>query len=672
MCPESSDASPNKRIKTITPPPHSPPSLISKGKSKIQEGESLPIQAEAENESADCCGICLSEAGDAGVSRGYIDSCNHYFCFVCIMEWAKVESKCPLCKRRFSAIRRPPKPPIFASERIVHVPVRDQVYHYFGNATVGPPDPYSEAKCSVCHGVADESLLLLCDLCDSAAHTYCVGLGVTVPEGDWYCQDCTLLREERLKSETNTDSGVQVSFDALAKISSANEHVTIFDIVRETCGHAAVQSHRSASSDPDYLPPPSSNNVETSMINSIDIPISTSLETVAQHPTKPNARTLRRCRNLHDRIRVLRQNWNGFRSGILHFSSSAGDGNISSKKSMSCVSEQHSVSCVNLQSTAQCSSSVITNDIEAHEIDRAWKMLDKAKSIRQGRGRPSIVHQASECTTRKPNAIERAGCTSYRHSADSQQNRSKNVGSVGTSRHCHYSLEKAYDNKPSSGSGKHKWRRHMTEDATKLFSRGSLSGLSPTNQELGSSEGTQTPSYTCTASLRTDEKPPAEKSFKEPTCLSSSVMSESMLVNVDVKGVNLTSSSCSKIKNPKEKSKLEQKYVASQLYNDAKSEIQSLVKLNLKLQTKAEKLEVDAFKEVARLATHSILAACGLEHPKAGSCSIPGIICSHPTEVRQLQKFSLMPNSCRECFYVFVKDVVNTVLLQKKQMQKKT
>ncbi|KAL2234888.1 UNVERIFIED_CONTAM: PHD and RING finger domain-containing protein [Sesamum indicum] len=605
-----------------------------------------------------------------------------------------------------------------------------QVYHYFGNATVGPPDPYSEAKCSVCHGVADESLLLLCDLCDSAAHTYCVGLGVTVPEGDWYCQDCTLLREERLKSETNTDSGVQVSFDALAKISSANEHVTIFDIVRETCGHAAVQSHRSASSDPDYLPPPSSNNVETSMINSIDIPISTSLETVAQHPTKPNARTLRRCRNLHDRIRVLRQNWNGFRSGILHFSSSAGDGNISSKKSMSCVSEQHSVSCVNLQSTAQCSSSVITNDIEAHEIDRAWKMLDKAKSIRQGRGRPSIVHQASECTTRKPNAIERAGCTSYRHSADSQQNRSKNVGSVGTSRHCHYSLEKAYDNKPSSGSGKHKWRRHMTEDATKLFSRGSLSGLSPTNQELGSSEGTQTPSYTCTASLRTDEKPPAEKSFKEPTCLSSSVMSESMLVNVDVKGVNLTSSSCSKIKNPKEKSKLEQKYVASQLYNDAKSEIQSLVKLNLKLQTKAEKLgilvnaqistafvlfaqrdlykkivgsiynslcswtlitlnvicvfdwkfsnlfvgspEVDAFKEVARLATHSILAACGLEHPKAGSCSIPGIICSHPTEVRQLQKFSLMPNSCRECFYVFVKDVVNTVLLQKKQMQKKT
>ncbi|KAL0430002.1 UNVERIFIED_CONTAM: PHD and RING finger domain-containing protein 1 [Sesamum radiatum] len=588
MRPESSDASPNKRIKTISPPPHSPPSLISKGKSKIQEGESLPIQAEVENESADCCGICLSEAGDGGVSRGYIDSCNHYFCFVCIMEWAKVESKCPLCKRRFSAIRRPPKPPIFPSERIVHVPVRDQVYHYFGNATVGPPDPYSEAKCSVCHGVADESLLLLCDLCDSAAHTYCVGLGATVPEGDWYCQDCTLLRDERLKSETNSDSGVQVTFDAPTKISSANDRVTVFDIVRETCGHAAVQCPRS-SSDPDYLPPPSSNNVETSMINSIDRPISTSLETVTQHPTKPNARTLRRCRNLHDRIRVLRQNWNGLRSGILHFSSSAGNGDISSKKPMSCVSERHSVSCVDLQSTAQCSS-VITNGIEAHEIDRAWKMLDKAKSIRQGRGRPSIVHQASKCPTRKPNTIERADCTGYRHSADGQQNRSKNVGSVGPSQHCHYPLENAYCKKPSSGSGKQKWKRHMTEDATKLVSEGSLTGLSPTNQELESSEGTQTPSYACTANLRTDEKPPAEKSFKKPACLSSSVMSESVVVNVDVKGVIRTSSSCSKVKNPKEKSKLEQICFASQLYNDAKSEIQSLVKLNLKLQTKAEKL----------------------------------------------------------------------------------
>lgn len=32
--------------------------------------------------------------------------------------------------------------------------------------------------------------MLLCDLCDSPAHTYCVGLGHEVPEGNWYCESC--------------------------------------------------------------------------------------------------------------------------------------------------------------------------------------------------------------------------------------------------------------------------------------------------------------------------------------------------------------------------------------------------------------------------------------------------------------------------------------------------
>lgn len=32
--------------------------------------------------------------------------------------------------------------------------------------------------------------MLLCDLCDSSAHTYCVGLGRVVPDGNWYCDGC--------------------------------------------------------------------------------------------------------------------------------------------------------------------------------------------------------------------------------------------------------------------------------------------------------------------------------------------------------------------------------------------------------------------------------------------------------------------------------------------------
>lgn len=118
-CQDSSSETPTKRLKAQNPTPEnsSPPSFsTSKGKSKVEF-------------ETNCCGICLSEAAqdDNSVSRGCIDSCDHYFCFVCIMEWAKVESKCPICKRRFSTIRRPAKPPIFSSDRLVRVPVRDQV-----------------------------------------------------------------------------------------------------------------------------------------------------------------------------------------------------------------------------------------------------------------------------------------------------------------------------------------------------------------------------------------------------------------------------------------------------------------------------------------------------------------------------------------------------------------
>lgn len=63
------------------------------------------------------------QEGGAGV----IDGCGHCFCFVCILEWARVESRCPLCKSRFSSVRRLAKRGVFDGERVVPVPVRDQV-----------------------------------------------------------------------------------------------------------------------------------------------------------------------------------------------------------------------------------------------------------------------------------------------------------------------------------------------------------------------------------------------------------------------------------------------------------------------------------------------------------------------------------------------------------------
>ncbi|KAI3809212.1 hypothetical protein L1987_25182 [Smallanthus sonchifolius] len=76
---ETIEYSPSKRLKTLS---SDSPSTPSKGKSIIEDDDSLPQQQ------LGTCGVCLL---DEGMSlRGFIDSCDHYFCFVCIMEWAKV------------------------------------------------------------------------------------------------------------------------------------------------------------------------------------------------------------------------------------------------------------------------------------------------------------------------------------------------------------------------------------------------------------------------------------------------------------------------------------------------------------------------------------------------------------------------------------------------------
>lgn len=131
--PNSIPNSPNKRLKTETETLiPSTPSLIDKGKApiiadndgEIEEGYESPANSSPEN-----CGICFLEEGNT--FRGLIDSCDHHFCFLCIIEWSKIESRCPLCRERFSSIRRVRKDGSFIGEGSVRVPVRDQVFFFF-------------------------------------------------------------------------------------------------------------------------------------------------------------------------------------------------------------------------------------------------------------------------------------------------------------------------------------------------------------------------------------------------------------------------------------------------------------------------------------------------------------------------------------------------------------
>ncbi|XP_019441188.1 PREDICTED: bromodomain adjacent to zinc finger domain protein 1A-like [Lupinus angustifolius] len=172
---------------------HKPPGR--KGKEKIEEPQGRKGKEKVVGSKSEVvkqvCGICLSEE-DKRRTRGVLDCCTHYFCFACINEWAKVESRCPLCKQRFKTISKPARSTagIDLREVVIQIPERDQVYQPSEEELRSYIDPYESVICSECHQGGDDGLMLLCDICDSPSHTYCVGLGREVPEGNWYCDGC--------------------------------------------------------------------------------------------------------------------------------------------------------------------------------------------------------------------------------------------------------------------------------------------------------------------------------------------------------------------------------------------------------------------------------------------------------------------------------------------------
>ncbi|KAK6121084.1 hypothetical protein DH2020_045177 [Rehmannia glutinosa] len=109
----------------------------------------------------------------------------------------EVESRCPLCKQRFATISRTARADggHDLKDAIIPVPERDQVYQPSEEELRGYLDPYENVLCTECHQGGDDAFMLLCDLCDSPAHTYCVGLGREVPEGSCNVRETFDLNE---------------------------------------------------------------------------------------------------------------------------------------------------------------------------------------------------------------------------------------------------------------------------------------------------------------------------------------------------------------------------------------------------------------------------------------------------------------------------------------------
>lgn len=629
-----SDSSPRKRLKTSESSKVQSPKL----KSKLEDEPCHENQpSAAENSAPRNCAICFLEDGKA--VRGEIDCCDHYFCFLCIMEWSKTESRCPMCRRRFASIRRSPKDGVFASERLIKIPVRDQALHY--GDTTGSFDPYAEVLCNVCNSTRDESLLLLCDLCDSASHTYCAGLGFTVPEGDWFCHDCTISRAEHANSETNTEDDNQDATMPLALLNAVRQ---------ESHRRASEKRPSRVSSDSSKVKPPAAPCRRVIVIDEVPGLGARTFPTAAKKSTESGARTLDRCRNVQSHIKALRENWNALRSGSLSFSSG------SSKPR--CYNQKHENNSVFKDRSGQVawssakSSQQSTNEdiVGSKDIDRAWKMFDIAKSKHCARGKTSSCPSSKLPPNKASGSKERTIVGSNHCMRKTQQ---FGYSSVGTNR-----MEK-----PS---------------VYNLFEKEIKKHRLPELENERSSRCITKVAAGCSSSLSTTCLP----RFLEPSISknTSSVRDSSCQKNRSIsleERVNQASSNGSEQNRPACSVSLEASDDSVKLKNgststngtrndDAKSEIQSLVKLNLKLLSRDKQLGVAVFKEIARTATHSILAACGMEHQKKyGLCSFSSFKCSHDLLSEKIARSNIMPASCQQCFNGFVKDVVNSVVSEK-------
>ena len=209
--PEDRDADAAVRAARMDPPAPRPPETA--GVSVIHEGEDAARVIYGE-----VCAICRDDV----TRRGRIDACDHLFCLPCIKRWAKIETKCPLCKARFSFIQPedlvPPDPASRPSTRgaragdpqkelkRIYLPHRDQVYEGDGELPDGMD--IEEVLCGRCGDGGDEDKLMLCDGCDQGFHCYCVGLD-SVPMDEWRCVICAVEDEDEDDGDVATDDGIE-------------------------------------------------------------------------------------------------------------------------------------------------------------------------------------------------------------------------------------------------------------------------------------------------------------------------------------------------------------------------------------------------------------------------------------------------------------------------------
>lgn len=98
-----------------------------------------------------------------------------------------------------------------------------------------PRAPWDDGVCKVCGMDKDDDSVLLCDVCDSEYHTYCLDPPLArIPEGNWYCPSCVAAKVtyrsargtqivNRCKKNTHRGEFVDNILDGLTKLSLSME-----------------------------------------------------------------------------------------------------------------------------------------------------------------------------------------------------------------------------------------------------------------------------------------------------------------------------------------------------------------------------------------------------------------------------------------------------------------
>ncbi|KAH8945265.1 hypothetical protein BDL97_12G032700 [Sphagnum fallax] len=600
------------------------------------------VAGDRQQQQQQICGICLTEEA---VERGILDCCDHPFCFGCIMEWAKVESRCPMCKQRFVTIFRPSLPGVPRSRpRTFRIPHRDQVYEPSEEEILNLTDPYLQTVCYECQEAGDEGLLLLCDGCDAAAHTYCVGLGRMVPHGDWFCVECTGLNDPGMSSdEENEVEHLDASFGPLHTFLVTGVHpvrrrrqLQRGHRLRSSATPAPLFSHGGLQRTRRLPPAPSpSQEAQALMLSSAEANRSSGMEATPAG----GARTLFQQRRLRQRINHMRSNWHRIRSGDVQFPSSR----LASPPRAHITQSTHTETD---RGTLQRFSGV-TDSAPASEIAQAWTMMEQARALRGDRvtvtADPELGNRATKPRESTHGQASRPVTRAEGYLSAQRENQARDTNRRGES---------------------------LGENAAEVVSH--HHGSTPRQNKNGQNgyylrEGSRQQVNTCTdaqmmSSNAKESRVSRDTNERQNGIHASAGLQVSMRMTANEQQRSVVE------QRSREEVREGDGHVhqnASSLARDRKDmkeEVLNMVKVELKPLYQLNHIDKRQYKKIACSATQMLLGTTGLEQQGRSGRALWGLTCAHVSSSSSSSNSLLLPGCCNRCIRRHVNKVVGSMV----------